>query len=665
MNLVKNQNRYMFERLSTPTGKLILIAFAAALVTMFTTNQLVSAQECEIGMFSCDYWDVSGSGEVQSNFFGEAGNVISFDCFGRSPRSNTLRNYSCDVAMIGDRWSRTPDGYYLLEETRIYDFVLSYDVSFATTAGYPGCDEVQEFLSDCERENSFVGEGRITTNITLVRETNIGNSSGMGDPVSLQDAEDLIEQGMYSEAITILNRVIENNSGSAFAYHLRGIARNSLGELEAAGADYEEAVKWDPENGSIWIDWSINNFMLGDFVSAKAEIDRAIELYGTTYSYPFSIRGFIEMALQEYEAAEASFNTVYDIDKFEYDTSNARYWRGVANLAQGDFNSVWYTGDGGVEVVQGAFGGDDTNAFALFWKSIASNWIENIEDGNQFANEALRLANDEDDYTRQQRILGLWYTAFGTDDQALQAREYFAHAIAQKDFFSIRLDMIYLQVMYDLTGESRYQDMLTWYESELEGLLNREVPANTESSSVNEEDGNAESEETIVSELPDIISFEEICTTDDSRVEITVEVSAITIIDSVEATLPISANGDEASVAIAIGLVLDEGLDVGEGAEFVRQWEADAYDGDTFTDIEPISRVLNCGDRVVIVFAAYESDFGSARDLGVEVTEFVLESGETVEFNPDGNELHFTGTQLDTPYDYQIDFTVSFSDVVE
>mgnify|MGYP007037741246 CR=1 FL=1 len=157
----------------------------------------------------------------------------------------------------------------------------------------------------------------------------------------------------------------------------------------------------------------------------------------------------------------------------------------------------------------------------------------------------------------------------------------------------------------------------------------------------------------------ELLSLEDICANEDDQVEIVLEVQSVTIVDSVEANTILSTGGDEAVILFVVARVDGDNLDIGTNYEYGVEWAADAYDGDTFRNIGSVTRVMECGETVALVFVGLETDLGSPRQLGRESFEFHLDPSESVDLFTVDNELHFTGRQFDTPHDYEIVFSVS------
>lgn len=151
----------------------------------------------------------------------------------------------------------------------------------------------------------------------------------------------------------------------------------------------------------------------------------------------------------------------------------------------------------------------------------------------------------------------------------------------------------------------------------------------------------------------------DLCSSSSDTVTITLNIHEVIIYSSVEATVAFSSGGDEAVLIYGIARVSDNELDFGADFEYAAFWEADAYDGDTFSNLDGILRTINCGSDIVIVIEAQEEDFGSPRILGTEIIEFALVNSEIPTFEPN-TEIRFTG-QFDTAYDYGIYYTITIS----
>ena len=97
---------------------------------------------------------------------------------------------------------------------------------------------------------------------------------------SLDAARGLIDAGDFAAAVPVLEDLAAADPGNADAANLLGFANRKLGRLEEAGLWYTRALSADPGHlGALEYQGELF-LMLGDPASAKANLDRLIELCG-------------------------------------------------------------------------------------------------------------------------------------------------------------------------------------------------------------------------------------------------------------------------------------------------------------------------------------------------------------------------------------------------
>ncbi len=150
-----------------------------------------------------------------------------------------------------------------------------------------------------------------------------------------------------------------------------------------------------------------------------------------------------------------------------------------------------------------------------------------------------------------------------------------------------------------------------------------------------------------------------VCASAGGQAKITVTIDELWIKDPEEADTTSIVGGDEAILYYAIGIKESDGADFGSNREFVKQWNADAYQGDRFTNFDPLSRTISCGEFVVVDIVAFEDDapFGGSSLLGEEPIEFVLNASDIPNVAP-RTEVVFSGRTGDGQYDYRVYYTL-------
>ena len=95
---------------------------------------------------------------------------------------------------------------------------------------------------------------------------------------SVAQAVRLAERGSTAEAIQVLDEVVTKDPLNIKALILRGRLRESLGQFEAATADYDRWVELAKEDSAAWQQRGTARFKGGDARGSIEDFDRAIEL---------------------------------------------------------------------------------------------------------------------------------------------------------------------------------------------------------------------------------------------------------------------------------------------------------------------------------------------------------------------------------------------------
>ena len=97
-------------------------------------------------------------------------------------------------------------------------------------------------------------------------------------------------------------------------------------DLERARSYYEEALKRDPELPAAWHQLARLDFLEGNFSEALAEINKQIELHGTTVAGSYYVRGLIHGYRKEFAAAEQNFLTYKELHPNSWGVYNDLAW---------------------------------------------------------------------------------------------------------------------------------------------------------------------------------------------------------------------------------------------------------------------------------------------------------------------------------------------------
>lgn len=91
-------------------------------------------------------------------------------------------------------------------------------------------------------------------------------------------AWDKVQQGDYTEAITLLSQLIDRHPDHAINYNNRGLVFFQSGQLVAAIADYNTALQLNPHLASAYNNRANYYAACGQLVAAIADYDQALDL---------------------------------------------------------------------------------------------------------------------------------------------------------------------------------------------------------------------------------------------------------------------------------------------------------------------------------------------------------------------------------------------------
>lgn len=137
---------------------------------------------------------------------------------------------------------------------------------------------------------------------------------------------------LLHEADAFFSDLLRKEPKNAWAYNLRGLARERQGQLEPAIADFTEALRYDPQLAVAYNNRGIARDRSGDAKQAIADYGEAIKL-DPSYAAAFNNRGLARAKLGELKQAIADFDQAIRFDpKFAVALNN----RGVAREQSGD-----------------------------------------------------------------------------------------------------------------------------------------------------------------------------------------------------------------------------------------------------------------------------------------------------------------------------------------
>ncbi|MBK7203095.1 tetratricopeptide repeat protein [Candidatus Amarolinea dominans] len=139
--------------------------------------------------------------------------------------------------------------------------------------------------------------------------------------------------------ISSCDRAIERNPNDAIAYHSRGLAHSITGDLDAAIADFDQALTLLTDadmRANAYNNRGIARARQGNPVAALADFDRAIELDPTNVN-AYNNQGNLYASRGDSTSAIAAYNRAAELDPGFPDTFNNR---GGAHRIQGNLTAA-------------------------------------------------------------------------------------------------------------------------------------------------------------------------------------------------------------------------------------------------------------------------------------------------------------------------------------
>ena len=149
--------------------------------------------------------------------------------------------------------------------------------------------------------------------------------------------------GDYKGAIADYDSAIRLNPDDTDAYNNRGIAKSDLGQHFAAIADFDSAIRLNPDYAYAYLNRGMAKYRLGQYFDAIADFDSAIRLK-PDYAKAYNNRGSAKGTLGQHFDAIADFDSAIrlkpDYAKAYYDRGLAKYNLGQHFAAIADFDSA-------------------------------------------------------------------------------------------------------------------------------------------------------------------------------------------------------------------------------------------------------------------------------------------------------------------------------------
>lgn len=142
--------------------------------------------------------------------------------------------------------------------------------------------------------------------------------------------------GQYQAARADYNKALRLNPNSADAYNNRGLVNHALKQYQAALADYGKALHLNPNYAEAYNNQGRTKFVLDQHQAALADYNKALHL-NPNYVAAYNNRGNALRALGQHKAARADYDAAL---RLKPNFAAAHYHRGLANLGLHQMNEA-------------------------------------------------------------------------------------------------------------------------------------------------------------------------------------------------------------------------------------------------------------------------------------------------------------------------------------
>ncbi|MEA5576324.1 tetratricopeptide repeat protein [Anabaena sp. UHCC 0451] len=193
-------------------------------------------------------------------------------------------------------------------------------------------DHYSFFSSGSQQNQLYKDDNKITTYTRI--EIQGSNQSSLEDKYLRSYALKLAHQGDYTEAIALLNQLIDNNPQNAADYNNRGLIYFQSGEYQKALGDYNTAMQLNPKLASVYNNRANYYAACGELSAALMDYDQALDL-NPRYVRAWINRGITLRDLGQYQEAIDNFETAMLFGQLQ-----ANIWaeRGRTYHLWGDWN---------------------------------------------------------------------------------------------------------------------------------------------------------------------------------------------------------------------------------------------------------------------------------------------------------------------------------------
>ena len=121
------------------------------------------------------------------------------------------------------------------------------------------------------------------------------------------------EMGDYKDAVADYDLALKFNPQYARAYSNRGIAKDKMGDYKDAIADYDQAIEIRPQYAAAYSNRGVTKNKMGGYRDAIADYDRAIEI-SPQYAAAYNNRGVSKRKMGDYKGAIADYDRAIEIE---------------------------------------------------------------------------------------------------------------------------------------------------------------------------------------------------------------------------------------------------------------------------------------------------------------------------------------------------------------